>query len=137
MSLGTKERINLRENKIQIRVKFWSREEEMRATEQAIKVPVQYSEVISGPLMSWAMVELTEVWEEALAHAASTQHPINSVFLVIYPLLLAVLPPPSLFLKGSSCEHPIAFSPEEHLLVLHKVLVLWALVLRRDMGHGA
>lgn len=51
----------MRENKIQIRVKFWSREEEMRATEQAIKVPVQYSEVISGPLMSWAMVELTEV----------------------------------------------------------------------------
>lgn len=61
MSLGTKERINLRENKIQIRVKFWSREEEMRETEQAIKVPLQYSEVISGPLMSWAMVELTEV----------------------------------------------------------------------------
>lgn len=74
--------------------------------------------------------------------AASTQHPVSFVFLVIYALLLAILLPPSLFLKGSSCEHPIAFSPEEPLLILHKVLVLSevmlsVLVLRKDMGHVA
>lgn len=55
-------------------------------------------------------------------------------FWLFNPLLLAVLPPPSLFLKGSSCEHPIAFSPEEPLLVLHKVLVLSTGSLER---HGS
>ena len=51
----------MRENKIQIRVKIWSRQERMRAIEPVIKVPLQYSKVISGPLMPWAMVEVTEV----------------------------------------------------------------------------